>query len=372
MLGSLKFAQRYRWVGVIVLVAGSILTLGVYASSQIVVNQAQPVTLGAGQAVTSECDNSVQIDPPGLTYDPITGQYFVTTISVSQISQDSTTGCGGWTMELALGLTSGYQMTSIAIPSAASDSSFYWGETTTGTHLANSVLSPFSPSDFKNIALQFYPGISCAQGGNCAVGDTGPGGGTIVYVASTPFTIQGTSNVAHGIEMAPANWYTGTTGDPALALCAADHGGGPLWTGSPPVGWTSAHGNVSLPSGFGYGLSNSRTITGFITGATCNASYQAAEASISYHGGGKTDWFLPSAFELNQVCRYVRQLDTTSTAACSGGTLRSGYAIYNHSYSSSSMTADQTNTTINFYTPGGYSNTQSQSSVSSVRPIRYF
>lgn len=366
----LNRASRRLTLAIVPLLA--VIGCGVFANSQISVNSGSPVNLGAGQAFTTVCDNDVQINPPGLTFDTNTSQFLVTTISVSQVSQNATSGCGGYTMELAVGLASSYQLTSIAIPSAASDSPFYWGQTTPGSHLANTVLVPFSPSDFKNIALQMYPGISCAQGGTCAVGDTGPGGGTIVYVASTPFTIQGTGNVAHGIELAPANWYSGSTGDPALALCTADHGGGPLWTGSAPGGWTSAHGNVSLPSGFGYGLSNSQTITGFVTGATCNASNQAAGASMSYRGGGKSDWFLPSGNELNQVCRYVRQLDTTSTAACSGGTLRSGYAINNQYYSSSSMVTSQTNRVISFTNPAGFNDGQSQSNVYSVRPIRYF
>jgi hypothetical protein len=32
--------------------------------------------------------------------------------------------------------------------------------------------------------------ISCAEGGTCAVGDIGPGGGTVMYVASEPFTSE--------------------------------------------------------------------------------------------------------------------------------------------------------------------------------------
>ena len=34
---------------------------------------------------------------------------------------------------------------------------------------------------------------TCADGGACAVGDIGPGGGTVVYASATPFTSPGSS-----------------------------------------------------------------------------------------------------------------------------------------------------------------------------------
>ena len=65
---------------------------------------------------------------------------------------------------------------------------------------------------------------TCAAGGTCQVGDTGPGGGTVFYVASTP------QSWGQYLEVAPSTWSGGT--DPrqqwasAVTTAAAYTGGG--------------------------------------------------------------------------------------------------------------------------------------------------
>jgi len=351
-----------------------ILGSGVFAASNFVLNSGNQVNLAAGSQRVTTCDNDVFIDPPGMTFSTAQQKYLLTTISVSQVSQQSPSGCGNWIMELALGYQGGYQMTSWAIPSSAVDSTFYFGGSNSGTGMAKTVLNPIDPALIQNIALQMYPGVSCADGGPCAVGDTGPGGGVVVYVSATPITLQGAGKTVTRIEMAPNGWGGSTyPTDPALPLCEAINSGGPIWPGaSYPAG--SGYQNVSLPAGIGYGLSNTNKILTFNNvSASCALSTQGASVARNYSGGGLNDWFLPSADELNLVCRYANTLDMSSTAACTAGTVRPGFiSTANTTWWSSTLYGGQENTAIKIRGATGSVTHSSQQNNQSVRPIRMF
>jgi hypothetical protein len=352
-----------------------LVAFGVFASSAISINSGNSVALGAGSQIVTSCDSDVNVDPPGLTLDPLSGKLMITTISVSNVSQKSPNGCGNWIMELAASSPSGTQITSWSIPSSSIDTPFYFGASNSGTHMAKSSLTPIDPTQLTTIALQMYPGTSCADGGPCSVGDTGPGGGVVIYVSSTPITLQGAGKSVTRIEMAPNGWGGVTyPADPALQLCEPYGGGGPIWTGSKPPTWPG-YANVSLPTGLGYGLSNTNKLLTFNTsGVSCALSTQAASVARSYTGGGLNDWFLPSADELNLVCRYANSLDMSSNATCTAGTVRPGFISTVRAYWwSSTMITDQQNQIIQIRGTGTGSQTpNTQSANNSVRPIRMF
>jgi hypothetical protein len=156
--------------------------------------------------------------------------------------------------------------------------------------------------------------LTCATGGSCEVGETGPGGGVVFYVSATNFTSTGSDcgTACKYLEAAPANWLAGTTGDP-LRSWATNVNSNQM---------TAVSGADGTAIGSGY--QNSRDIVAQ-TGNVAASS--AAVLAREYGGGSKSDWFLPSKDELNELCKYARTQTTGDTAAiCDDtGTLRVGF-----------------------------------------------
>lgn len=126
-----------------------------------------------------------------------------------------------------------------------------------------------------------------------ALGDTGPGGGTIFL---TPATLG--NPTGKYFEYAPA--YASTSTNPATG------------TYSGILDKTNTAGRA-----IGAGLANTNDIT---SKSTTGGAWDAR----NYSNNGYSDWFLPSNKELQAVCMYVRGILETrnaSTDACSGGTL---------------------------------------------------
>ncbi|MBU6277857.1 MAG: hypothetical protein KGN78_01300 [Actinomycetales bacterium] len=107
------------------------------------------------------------------------------------------------------------------------------------------------------------------------MGDLGPGGGTVFYDAGSR------QSWGRYLEVAPRGWF-GTTEDPLVPWCPK---GNPGWNST--VGVTSER--------IGMGRTNTERIL-----RKCGSSAAAGRAYI-YQGGGKKDWFLPSAYELSAL-----------------------------------------------------------------------
>jgi len=114
--------------------------------------------------------------------------------------------------------------------------------------------------------------LTCAQGGACAVGDTGPGNGKVFYDAGSM------QSWGRYLEAAPNTW-SGGSADPALAWCVG---------GVDPLAFVPGG---APGTAIGTGWANTERIARYCDSGT-------AVAARGYHGGGKADWFLPSRDEL--------------------------------------------------------------------------
>ena len=194
-----------------------------------------------------------------------------------------------YTATITLTPTAGYTLTGV------SANFFTVAGATAVTHSANSGV----------ITAVFY-----------MVGSTGPGGGKIFYVAATPFACGPTRAVTCTyLEAAPSGWANGGTpaNDPTIT-----------WATNVNSNQTTAVTGADQTA-IGYGYQNSLAI---VAQAGNVADTSAAVAARNYTGGSKTDWYLPSRDELNQMCKWARgQAWGSDATICSVyGAINSGAA----------------------------------------------
>ena len=124
--------------------------------------------------------------------------------------------------------------------------------------------------------------LTCATGGSCYVGDTGPGGGTIFYVDLTR------AEGSQYFEAACAGWSDGTCGGSDLT--------------DPTAPWGCFGTLIAGAVGTAIGTGEQNT-TDIVNG--CATAGSAAKLANDLVLGGQSDWFLPSKDELNQM--YIRR-----------------------------------------------------------------
>jgi hypothetical protein len=155
---------------------------------------------------------------------------------------------------------------------------------------------------------------TCANGGTCIVGNTGPGGGIVFYVQADGGTFNcgvAFTSTCKYLEVAPSGWNTGD--DPSKLWAVAAHQASDIAT----ITNEDPANNNAL--GIGLGYKNSLAIVN-----QGNDTTTAAGAARAYGGGSKSDWYLPTTAELNLLCQWARNVDQSVTTRCTGGTLNTG------------------------------------------------
>lgn len=135
------------------------------------------------------------------------------------------------------------------------------------------------------------------------LGSIGPGGGIVFYDAG------GQKPWGRYLEVAPDGWF-GTPKDPITPYCNVFNA----------VGFTEPQ-NWTWFDEMGSGKSRTDSML-----KVCSSG--AAVLANAYKGGGKSDWYLPSRYQLNELCKYARNLKTSNKAyfPCSrDGYLRQGF-----------------------------------------------
>jgi hypothetical protein len=189
--------------------------------------------------------------------------------------------------------------------------------------------------------------LTCATGGTCVVGSTGPGGGTVFYVASPKFTSTGSAcnTACKYLEAAPAGWIT--TDTPAEQTNCSAQG---TISVDPKCEWSGNTIDYALTgTEIGTGYANTSAMI-----AQSDTAGRAGTVARAFQGGGKTDWFLPSKDELNQMF---------AKKGIIGGFAS---AIY---WSSSELDASVARVQ-SFY--AGYQNSNFKTELFYVRPVRAF
>jgi hypothetical protein len=196
--------------------------------------------------------------------------------------------------------------------------------------------------------------VTCATGGVCIVGDTGPGGGIVFYV-------QASGTFACGATLASTCKY----------LEAAPTSGTAAWTDVTYV-WS---GNTSVAigdtaQGIGTGYKNTQAMV-----TQSSTAGMAGTITRAYRGPNNlTDWYLPSKDELNQMCKWQRGVAWTSDATvCTGGTLNSGPGAggFSSDYYWSSSEFDDIYAWYQIFTSGDQ-DVNLKGTAFSVRPVRAF
>ena len=159
-----------------------------------------------------------------------------------------------------------------------SDNTFQLGAGQEGINLVTNSSSSFtvtfttpvaSANSIYKLTIQ-SANAACSDGFNCAIGDTGPGGGII-------FALPGTSGNTTGLTFeVAASDLPGT-----YAMCSV----------------VSVSG-LALNNAFGFGETNTAILN---NDSNCNGSAYASYNASRFNGGGYSDWFLPSANELKMV-----------------------------------------------------------------------
>ena len=168
--------------------------------------------------------------------------------------------------------------------------------------------------------------LGCAQGGACAIGETGPGGGKVFYYSAAGFNCgPNFSSTCHYLEVAPATWKA--SAEPELK-----------WD---PNGGDEVHANIPnnanphlLTSEIGLGYKNSVVLFNFYGD---NDDY-AAGAARRYTGGGKSDWYLGSAVEMNLLAYWSKgQTAPNPLGIASGAMIQGNFQSISGAYWTSSQ-----------------------------------
>ena len=279
-------------------------------AANININSNVGVEFGQGIQKTTACSGSTVLTlKPAATFSNTSGAgvHKFSSVTVSNIPA----GCDGVDFEITaydsttstpLALFNSTSTSAYVYDNAGSYSAGIWGNgLTVTTNSSSSFTATFATpvalsSSVYKITLEStaHTAVTCATGGTCSVGDTGPGGGKVFAIAS---------GAGNGL-----NYEFATNPVPSGGSSYASLGNiGFQWCNV-----TSGTISGALGTALGTGKQNTTDMV-----AACSSG--AANAARGYTANGYSDWFLPSYTEL---ATFRSTLTPIMTAKGWGGTER--------------------------------------------------
>jgi hypothetical protein len=316
-----KTKSRFKFLTTGAIILGSIFYFQSTLAGNISLSSGTGIEFGQGfsQAVACSGNTDLTLTPRSTFINGSPGAHYLNSVTVSGIPDscfgvDFTINAYGNTDNSPLALFNSISTNAVVYNNAGT---FSTGIGSTGMTVASST-GTFTATFTTPVAQSSSVFKLTIQSGAhirpLVVGNTGPGGGLIYYVNEAGFscgatyasTGSPTGGLCHYLEVAPSGWNTGS--DPGL-----------IWANSnTDLSISNDASAYNNPLGVGLGYQNSITIVD-----AGNNTTTAAGAARAYAGGSKSDWYLPSAAELNLLCQWVRGVSPSVTTACTGGTLNS-------------------------------------------------
>lgn len=298
-----RLSKLHKVLGALSILVAASFFVNTTLAANISLTNTSPVEFGQGILRTTACSGNTALtikSTSSFTNSAGGGSYYLSSIKVSNIpdscfSSDFQLNAYGETSSVPLALFNSSSTDALIYDNAGT---FQLGEGSTGMTIVSGsgeftvtfTVPVALSSNVSRVTIQSSPhgAVSCALGGDCVVGDTGPGGGKVFYVSVGGFTCGPLRNATcRYMEIAPTNWNGGS--DPQRT-----------WAQSSPIDYTST--NISLSTDLGYGALNTKAI---IDQGNSNTATSAAALAASYspvvNGSTVNDWFLPSENELTQV-----------------------------------------------------------------------
>jgi hypothetical protein len=397
-LGTVRKKPKALFGSVLLLLAGG-LFLNTTLAANINLNSGGQIEFGQGVSVTAACAGSSTLTvTPNASFVNAAGAgaHFFTSVRVSGIPSS----CNGVDFTLSVYDSS----TSSALPIFATNKSVVriWNDGGTfklGSGSVNGATITSSSGAFtvsfttpvalasgvSRLTLQSATHVdySCALDLVCALGDTGPGGGTVFYVNATGFncgpdhtsTGSPTGGLCNYLEFAPPTW-SGQSADPFGNVTTSA-------SNIASIGVTQANSRTLAEMGRGYMYSNAiNAVFG-----TCSSVYTAGRnfsgsscptapgMARAYRGGGLSDWYLTNAAELNVACQYARggqAINPNVACARVGSDAPAGFTGDDHFTSTASSTNLATFYSLHLMVPTSFGPNFGQAMNFLVKPIRAF
>ena len=285
--------------GLIALLAGGAFFVQTTLAANVSLNSGSPIEFGQGISQLTACSgaNSITVTPQSSFINASGGgAYYFSSILVSGVPDscqgyDFTFNVYGATGDTPLSIFNSTSTTAVVYNNSGT---FQMGVGGNGASISSGTrtftltfTTPVAASaTVAKITVQSSAHVmTCAEGGTCVVGDIGPGNGTVFYVSPTPFTETG-APCGSNCRYLEARVGVGPSAQWSINYATTQIG-------------ASAQGTAI---GTGYGNTYAIITQNGIFNATTN-NY-AAGGAASYTGGGKTDWFMPSKMELDELVRY--------------------------------------------------------------------